>query len=90
MKEAAEREQLCCFIRYFIRHIRKQNYMYFFVVKESFQKKKKKSKKINMLIVNLLILQSIQKSIKQNTVSLVSIVVLYVFFLWQRLLMYSK
>ncbi len=33
-----------------------------------------------MLIVNLLILQSIQKSIKQNTVSLVTIVVLYVFF----------
>lgn len=34
---------------------------------------------INMLIVNLFILQSIQKSIEKNTVSLVTIVVLYVF-----------
>ncbi len=60
---------------------RKQNYMYFFVVKASSLGKKKSNRfiKRNMLIVNLLILQLIQKSIEKNTVSLV--IMLYAYFM---------
>ncbi len=62
---------------------RKQNYMYFFVVKaSSLGKKSNRFIKRNMLIVNLLILQLIQKSIEKNTVSLVIVICI---FLWQRL-----